>query len=94
MRRNSIWRRRRLVGYAFIAPVFAFLCAVVLFPLAHAFWTSLMRIRGLNATFVGMQNYERVLGDDAFWHSLAVSLHSRPHASRCTSRSDSRSRFC
>jgi multiple sugar transport system permease protein len=74
MRRNSIWRRRRLVGYAFIAPVFAFLCAVVLFPLAHAFWTSLMRIRGLNATFVGMQNYERVLGDDAFWHSLAVSL--------------------
>jgi len=26
------------------------LCAVVLFPLAHAFWTSLMRIRGLSAT--------------------------------------------
>jgi ABC-type sugar transport system permease subunit len=35
------WRRRRLVGYAFIAPVFLFLCAVVLFPLAHAFWHSL-----------------------------------------------------
>ena len=72
--RASIWTRRRLVGYAFIAPVFAFLCAIVLFPLAHAFWTSLQRIRGLNATFVGVQNYERVLTDDAFWHSLGVSL--------------------
>ena len=72
--RASIWTRRRLVGYAFIAPVFAFLCAIVLFPIAHAFWTSLQRIRGLNATFVGVQNYERVLTDDAFWHSLGVSL--------------------
>ena len=70
----SMWRRRRLVGYAFIAPVFAFLCAVVLFPLGHAFWTSLMRIRGLSATFVGLGNYERVLADEAFWHSLLVSL--------------------
>jgi len=72
--RASIWTRRRLVGYAFIAPVFAFLCAIVLFPLAHAFWTSLQRVRGLNATFVGVQNYEKVLTDDAFWHSLGVSL--------------------
>ena len=45
----AIWRRRRFVGYAFIAPVFVFLCAVVLFPLAHAFWTSLHRVRGLDA---------------------------------------------
>lgn len=69
----SAWSRRRRVGYAFIAPVFAFLCAVVLFPLGHAFWTSLQRIRGLNATFVGADNYQRVLTDDAFWHSLGLS---------------------
>jgi multiple sugar transport system permease protein len=69
-----MWRRRRLVGYAFIAPAFLFLCAVVLFPLAHAFWTSLLRVRGLAARFVGAENYVRVLGDDAFWHSLGVSL--------------------
>jgi multiple sugar transport system permease protein len=66
--------RRRRVGYAFVAPVFLFLCAVVVFPLAHAFWTSLHRVRGLSSTFVGMQNYQRVLTDDAFWHSLATSL--------------------
>jgi len=68
------WTRRRRVGYAFVAPVFLFLCAVVVFPLLHAFWTSLHRVRGLSSTFVGMQNYVRVLTDDAFWHSLAVSL--------------------
>ncbi len=72
--RTTPWQRRRRVGYAFIAPVFLFLCAVVVVPLLHALWTSLHRVRGLNATFVGLQNYARVLADDAFWHSLAVSL--------------------
>ena len=62
------------MGYAFIAPVFLFLCAVVVFPLAHAFWTSLHRVRGLNATFVGLQNYGKVLTDEAFWHALATSV--------------------
>jgi len=70
----NTWRRRRLVGCAFIAPVFLFLCAVVLFPLAHAFWTSLLRVRGLSSRFVGAENYQHVLTDDAFWHSLGVSL--------------------
>jgi len=70
----SSWTRRRRVGYAFIAPVFVFLCAVVLFPLGHAFYTSLLRVRGLSATFVGFANYQRVLTDEAFWHSLGVSL--------------------
>mgnify|MGYP001547558394 CR=1 FL=1 len=82
--RSRAFARRRFYGYLFVAPVFLFLCAVVLFPLCHAFWTSLLRVRGLNSTFVGFANYARVLADDAFWHSLwlsfaftavAVSLH-------------------
>src|SRR3982750_4140021 len=68
------YRRRRLAGYAFVAPVFLFLCAVIVLPLGHAFWTSLHRVRGLNKTFVGVTNYERALTDDAFWHSLGVSF--------------------
>ena len=66
--------RRRLYGYAFVAPVVVFLCAIVVFPLGHAFWTSLLRVRGLRSTFVGFDNYVHVLSDDAFWHSLAISL--------------------
>ena len=64
----------RWYGYAFVAPVFVFLAAVILLPLGHAFWTSLHRIRGLTATFVGLRNYERVLEDEAFWHALRTSL--------------------
>jgi multiple sugar transport system permease protein len=73
-RRGPLARRRRLAGLAFVAPTFLFLCAVIVLPLAHAFWTSLHRTRGLSATFVGTQNYARVLSDDAFWHSLGISL--------------------
>jgi len=67
-------RRRRRAGLAFVAPAAAFLAAVIVFPLGHAFWTSLHRVRGLNATFVGLGNYVRIFGDDAFWHSLGVSF--------------------
>jgi multiple sugar transport system permease protein len=66
--------RRRLTGYAFIAPVLLFLGAVVLFPLGHAFWTSTLRVRGLTTRFVGLANYASVLADDAFWHSLWLSF--------------------
>lgn len=73
-RRTSLWQRRRLAGIAFVAPAFVFLCAIIVLPLGHAFWTSLHRTRGLASTFVGLQNYVRILGDEPFWHSLSISL--------------------
>lgn len=72
---GSAWGgRRRRYGWLFIAPVLGFLCVVIVVPLCHAFWTSLHRTRGINTTFVGAGNYVRALRDDAFWHSLGVSL--------------------
>lgn len=67
-------RLRRRAGLAFVAPTAVFLAAVIVFPLGHAFWTSLHRIRGLAATFIGIGNYARLAGDEAFWHSLGVSF--------------------
>ncbi len=67
-------RRERLYGYYFIAPAVLLLVAIIVFPLGHAFSTSLYRIRGLRSSFVGFDNYAKVLADDAFWHSLGVSL--------------------
>jgi multiple sugar transport system permease protein len=66
--------RERWHGWFFLAPTLVFLACVILLPLAHAFWTSFHRIRGLSATFVGFANYARVLGDDVFWHSFQVSI--------------------
>jgi len=73
-RRRSLAARRRRHGYLFVAPVFLFLCAIVVFPLGNAFWTSLHRVRGLNATFVGLGNYAKIFSDETFWHSLGVSF--------------------
>src|SRR4051794_26236035 len=67
-------RQERWYGYFFIAPVFVLLAAVIVFPLGQAFWISLHRTRGLNQSFVGFQNYSRLLADDAFWNSFRVSL--------------------
>ena len=67
-------RLRRKAGLAFVAPAALFLAAIVVFPLGHAFWTSLHRVRGLNATFIGIGNYARLADDATFWHSLGVSF--------------------
>jgi multiple sugar transport system permease protein len=67
-------RSERWYGYLFIAPVFAFLSLIILFPLGFAFWTSLLRTRGLRTSFVGLGNYRRILADEAFWNSFQVSL--------------------
>ncbi len=67
-------RRERWHGAMFVAPVFVFLAAVVLFPLGYAVWTSLLRIRGLNSRFVGLENYGRILSDPAFWNALLTTV--------------------
>jgi multiple sugar transport system permease protein len=74
MKRSAWDGRNRRYGYFFLAPTLLFLGAVIVLPLGHAFWTSLHRVRGLNVTFVGLANYQRILADDAFWHSLGISL--------------------
>ncbi len=58
----------------FIAPVFVFLAGVILFPLGHALWTSFHRTRGLNTSFVGLDNYTYLLNDEGFWNALSTSL--------------------
>lgn len=66
-------RRERWHGYLFIAPAFAFLALVVLVPLLDALWTSLLRVHGLNVSFVGLRNYVVILSGEAFWSALGIS---------------------
>jgi len=67
-------RRERWLGYLFVAPMLVFLLGIILFPLGHAFVTSLYREAGVNVRFVGLGNYTRLLGDQTFWNSLGVSV--------------------
>lgn len=73
-RASRIARAERMAAAAFLAPAVVFLCLVIVVPLGQAFWTSLHRIRGLRSSFVGVENYLRVLADEAFWSSLGVSV--------------------
>lgn len=67
-------RRERWLGYLFVAPMLLFLLGIILFPLGHAFLTSLYREAGVNIRFVGVGNYTRLFDDPTFWNSLWVSV--------------------
>lgn len=59
-------------------PVLAFLLAFMLYPLGYSFWMSLNDIQYLlgkvEIEFVGLQNYLEAFKDEAFWHSMVLSL--------------------
>jgi multiple sugar transport system permease protein len=74
-RRTSL--RNRLTPYVFIGPAFAVLLAFGLLPILIAAAVSVtdLDLRGLGdpatVKFVGLENYQRLLGDGDFWSALA-----------------------
>lgn len=66
--RRSRWERRRsLTGFLFVLPALVIVGIFFLIPLGFAIWMSLTRwnIAGFQE-FVGMANYEAILGDRQF----------------------------
>ena len=64
-----------LTGYGFLSPAVALLGLFLFVPLGWAVVTSLQRTDGFGGgRFVGLDNYTRLLGDDAFWQSLANTV--------------------
>jgi multiple sugar transport system permease protein len=60
------------VGYLFIAPALIFLAVVVLVPILSTLKLSFEEInfRSSTTSFVGLENYLRLVGDRNFWLSL------------------------
>jgi raffinose/stachyose/melibiose transport system permease protein len=56
--------------YLFIIPAFVLLCLFSYYPFLSAFWHSLFDWDGVNERFIGLQNFEAMLGDEV----LAASL--------------------
>jgi multiple sugar transport system permease protein len=72
------WRTRRgqerLVGYGFLLPDVVGLLVFVALPIVGAFWISLHDWSGLGErTFIGVDNYETLIRDEAFRQSLKVT---------------------
>jgi cellobiose transport system permease protein len=78
-RPRSVWRTRltkldlKLSPYAYVAPFFLLFFAFGLFPLVYTAWVSLHDVSLQNTdemTWIGLDNYTRLLHDDRFWNSL------------------------
>lgn len=64
------------LAFLLVVPALALLGAVLAWPLASAVVLSFQNVRfvGSAGSFVGTANFERVLGDPAFWQAVRLSL--------------------
>jgi N-acetylglucosamine transport system permease protein len=69
-------RGRTAFIVCYLAPAALFYGAFVVWPLLDSFIVSLYRWKGLsqNRTYVGLENYRRLLEDDVFWRALKNNL--------------------
>ena len=66
----------KLLPYMLLAPQLFITVAFFLWPSAQAIWQSLIveDAFGGNTRFVWFANFERLLGDSAYWHSARITL--------------------
>src|SRR5687767_15025960 len=66
--------RDTAVAYLYLAPALILLTLFHFFPAIYCFYISLWRWGIVQERFVGLENYQRVLVDEAFWKSLGTTL--------------------
>jgi multiple sugar transport system permease protein len=71
--RRRYWRQTG-VAYLYLAPALVLLTLFHFFPAIFGFYISLFRWGLIQERFVGVENYQRVLVDEAFWSSLGTTL--------------------
>ena len=76
--RNARARRPRDRAWAFLLPAYAAIFLIVGFPTLYSLYLSFhqwkMTTFKRGVPFVGLDNYAKAIGDDAFWHSMQVTL--------------------
>ncbi|MGH3024387.1 MAG: carbohydrate ABC transporter permease [Gaiellaceae bacterium] len=76
-RTRLAWLDAKLSPYAYVSPFFLLFFAFGLFPLVYTAWVSLHSVTLQNTdemTWVGLENYSRLIHDDAFWNALLNTL--------------------
>lgn len=77
--REATPRRRRGVrgwqAWLFAGPSLAIILVFIVFPIAQSFWFSLhdWKIGADVQEWLGLANYERLVGDERFWNALRVT---------------------
>ena len=69
----------RTLAWLFVAPTIVLLLAFNIFPLLWTIWLSFTNYRanrpGADVLTVGIDNYRRVLGDEAIWENMRATAH-------------------
>ena len=60
-------RSERRAGLMFVLPATILYALLLALPIAQTFYYSLTRWNGINATFLGLDNFERLFTDPTFW---------------------------
>lgn len=73
---NALKRREWIIGWLLLLPAMVFLFAFTHLPALTTLWYSFFSTpRGRRpAKFLGLDNYERLLGDETFWQVLVNNL--------------------
>jgi multiple sugar transport system permease protein len=69
LRRRSPLQRKAF-PYLLVAPAVIYLLGITFYPGLYAIYQSLFRVRFNSWTFIGLDNYTKLLGDHEFWASL------------------------
>ncbi|WP_210440319.1 carbohydrate ABC transporter permease [Nocardioides xinjiangensis] len=74
-RRRRRGGREAAVGWAFVSPNLVLLVAFLFLPLVSALAMSFQDVSSFGgSTWVGLDNYRRLLSEDVFWRTLANTL--------------------
>ena len=67
-------RTTRLTPYLYVLPLVALMLFVFGYPLVRIFEFSFKMVRGIDGPWIGLRNYQLVLGQDVFWESVLHNL--------------------
>lgn len=69
----------RTITWIFVTPTIVLLLAINIFPLLWTIWLSFTNFRAnrpnLEVKWIGLRNYERILGDPDIWMTMQATAH-------------------
>ena len=72
---NNLWTSRNWLGFLFMLPAAAFLILFLVYPLGLGIWLSFTDARiGDPGKFVGIENYEWIIGDSKFQTAVFFTI--------------------
>jgi len=71
---GRLGRSERRAGLLFVLPAVVLYALLLALPILQTFYYSLTRWNGINSTFIGLDNYERLFTDPTFWRVVANNV--------------------